>query len=119
MSDSAQLDLTFQAAIAPRRIWRPRDLLGSVRTVLEREFTDIWVEGEISNLARPASGHLYFTLKDAQAQVRCALFRQNAQRVRQALRDGLAVRVRGKVSLFEGRGDYQLIATMVGWVIPG
>jgi exodeoxyribonuclease VII large subunit len=71
------------------------------------------VEGEISNLARPASGHVYFTLKDGQAQVRCALFRQNALRVRQALRDGLAVRVRGKVSLFEGRGDYQLILDSV------
>ncbi|MCY1505199.1 Exodeoxyribonuclease 7 large subunit [compost metagenome] len=83
------------------------------RHLLEDVFPQVWVEGEISNLARPASGHLYFTLKDAQAQVRCALFRQNAQRVRQALRDGLAVRVRGKVSLFEGRGDYQLIADAV------
>ncbi|MCY1286239.1 Exodeoxyribonuclease 7 large subunit [compost metagenome] len=83
------------------------------RHLLEDVFPQVWVEGEISNLARPASGHLYFTLKDAQAQVRCALFRQNALRVRQALRDGLAVRVRGKVSLFEGRGDYQLIADAV------
>ena len=56
---------------------------------------------------------MYFTLKDSGAQVRCALFRQNATRVRQALRDGLAVRVRGKVSLFEGRGDYQLILDTV------
>ncbi len=76
-------------------------------------FTNIWVEGEISNLARPASGHVYFTLKDSGAQVRCALFRNNAARVRQALKDGLAVKVRGKVSLFEGRGDYQLILDTV------
>ena len=76
-------------------------------------FAQVWVEGEISNLAKPASGHVYFTLKDSSAQVRCALFRQNAARVRQALRDGLAVRVRGKVSLFEGRGDYQLILDSV------
>lgn len=83
------------------------------RLLLEDVFAQVWVEGEISNLARPASGHIYFTLKDSQAQVRCALFRQNAARVRQALRDGLAVKVRGKVSLFEGRGDYQLILDTV------
>ncbi|MFT0625413.1 exodeoxyribonuclease VII large subunit [Ectopseudomonas guguanensis] len=83
------------------------------RLLLEDVFSGIWVEGEISNLARPASGHVYFTLKDNQAQVRCALFRQNAARVRQVLRDGLAVKVRGKVSLFEGRGDYQLILDAV------
>ncbi|WP_137971103.1 exodeoxyribonuclease VII large subunit [Pseudomonas sp. F(2018)] len=83
------------------------------RLLLEDVFAQVWVEGEISNLAKPASGHLYFTLKDSQAQVRCALFRQNAARVRQALRDGLAVKVRGKVSLFEGRGDYQLILDTV------
>lgn len=83
------------------------------RLLLEDVFTGIWVEGEISNLARPASGHLYFTLKDSQAQVRCALFRQHAARVRQALRDGLAVKVHGKASLFEGRGDYQLILDSV------
>ncbi|MNH08444.1 Exodeoxyribonuclease 7 large subunit [compost metagenome] len=81
--------------------------------LLEDVFRNVWVEGEISNLARPASGHVYFTLKDSGAQVRCALFRQNAARVRQALRDGLAVKVRGKVSLFEGRGDYQLILDTV------
>jgi exodeoxyribonuclease VII large subunit len=81
--------------------------------LLEDVFSGIWVEGEISNLAKPASGHIYFTLKDSQAQVRCALFRQNAAKVRQALRDGLAVKVRGKVSLFEGRGDYQLILDAV------
>ena len=79
------------------------------RLLLEDVFAQVWVEGEISNLAKPASGHIYFSLKDSKAQVRCALFRQNAARVREALRDGLAVKVRGKVSLFEGRGDYQLI----------
>ncbi|MBM7059956.1 exodeoxyribonuclease VII large subunit [Pseudomonas sp. UL073] len=97
------------------RLGLDRDVLsvsqlnGRARLLLEDVFAQVWVEGEISNLARPASGHVYFTLKDAQAQVRCALFRQHATRVRQALKDGLAVRVRGKVSLFEGRGDYQLI----------
>lgn len=80
------------------------------RLLLEDVFASVWVEGEISNLAKPASGHIYFTLKDQNAQVRCALFRQNALKVRHLLADGLAVRVRGRVSLFEGRGDFQLIA---------
>lgn len=79
------------------------------RLLLEDVFPQVWVEGELSNLAKPASGHLYFTLKDANAQVRCALFRQQASRVREVLRNGLMVRVRGRVSLYEGRGDYQMI----------
>ncbi|PZQ39537.1 MAG: exodeoxyribonuclease VII large subunit, partial [Ectopseudomonas oleovorans] len=96
-----------------REVLSVSQLNNRARLLLEDVFAGIWVEGEISNLARPASGHIYFTLKDSQAQVRCALFRQNAARVRQALRDGLAVKVRGKVSLFEGRGDYQLILDTV------
>ena len=96
-----------------REVLSVSQLNNRARLLLEDVFSGIWVEGEISNLARPASGHIYFTLKDGQAQVRCALFRQNAARVRQALRDGLAVKVRGKVSLFEGRGDYQLILDTV------
>ena len=99
----------FQRLNLDREVLTVSQLNGRARLLLEDVFAQVWVEGEISNLARPASGHIYFTLKDKNAQVRCALFRQNAARVRQALRDGLAVRVRGKVSLFEGRGDYQLI----------
>ncbi|MEB0076976.1 exodeoxyribonuclease VII large subunit [Pseudomonas sp. CCI3.2] len=96
-----------------REILTVSQLNGRARVLLEDVFSNIWVEGEISNLSRPASGHVYFTLKDSGAQVRCALFRQNAARVRQVLKDGLAVKVRGKVSLFEGRGDYQLILDTV------
>ncbi|MCD4862793.1 exodeoxyribonuclease VII large subunit [Pseudomonas sp. PLB05] len=96
-----------------REVLSVSQLNSRARVLLEDVFAQVWVEGEISNLAKPASGHLYFTLKDGQAQVRCALFRQHAGRVRQALRDGLAVKVRGKVSLFEGRGDYQLILDSV------
>lgn len=99
----------FQRLNLDRDVLTVSQLNGRARLLLEDVFAQVWVEGEISNLAKPASGHVYFTLKDSGAQVRCALFRQNAARVRQALRDGLAVRVRGKVSLFEGRGDYQLI----------
>jgi exodeoxyribonuclease VII large subunit len=96
-----------------REVLTVSQLNGRARVLLEDVFSSIWVEGEISNLSRPASGHVYFTLKDSGAQVRCALFRSNAARVRQALKDGLAVKVRGKVSLFEGRGDYQLILDTV------
>ncbi|TRX76391.1 exodeoxyribonuclease VII large subunit [Pseudomonas mangiferae] len=99
----------FERLGLDREVLSVSQLNSRARVLLEDVFARIWVEGEISNLSRPASGHIYFTLKDNQAQVRCALFRQHATRVRQALRDGLAVRVRGKVSLYEGRGDYQLI----------
>ena len=103
----------FERLGLDREVLTVSQLNGRARVLLEDVFSSIWVEGEISNLARPASGHVYFTLKDSGAQVRCALFRNNAARVRQALRDGLAVKVRGKVSLFEGRGDYQLILDTV------
>ncbi len=109
----AMLTDPFQRLGLDREILTVSQLNGRARVLLEDVFAQVWVEGEISNLARPASGHLYFTLKDRQAQVRCALFRQNALRVREILRDGLAVRVRGKVSLYEGRGDFQLILDLV------
>ncbi|MCJ8168974.1 exodeoxyribonuclease VII large subunit [Atopomonas sediminilitoris] len=99
----------FQRLGLDREVLSVSQLNQRARGLLEDVFPQVWVEGELSNLARPSSGHVYFTLKDSQAQVRCAFFRQHASRVRQALRDGLAVKVRGKVSVFEGRGDYQLI----------
>ncbi|WP_081137361.1 exodeoxyribonuclease VII large subunit [Halomonas sp. BC2] len=83
------------------------------RKALESDLGDVWVEGELSNVSRPASGHIYFTLKDDRAQVRCALFRQRARFVSAPMRDGDQVKLRGRVSLFEPRGDYQLIADAV------
>ena len=80
-----------------------------VRGLLENGLPMLWIEGEISNLARPASGHLYFTLKDDQAQVRCALFRQRRRWLRLQPENGQQVRVRARVTLYEPRGDYQLI----------
>ena len=102
----------FQRLGLDREVLSVSQLNNRARLLLEDVFGGIWVEGEISNLARPASGHIYFTLKDSQAQVRCALFRQNAARVRQALRDGLAVRGRGKVSLFTPELDAFLQAVV-------
>jgi exodeoxyribonuclease VII large subunit len=89
------------------------DLNRQTRQMLERGFGDCWVEGEISGLARPASGHIYFTLKDARAQLRCAFFRNRASLSRTPLKDGDRIKVRGRVSIFEPRGDYQLIVDAV------
>lgn len=79
------------------------------RDLLESHFPMIWVEGEISNLARPSSGHLYLTLKDAQAQIRAAMFKGRNQRLGFTPKDGMQVLVRAKLSLYPARGDYQLI----------
>jgi exodeoxyribonuclease VII large subunit len=80
-----------------------------MRALIEGSFPLLWVEGEISNLASPRSGHLYFSLKDERAQVRCALFRNKRQRLRQAPVDGDQVLVQARVSFYEPRGDFQLI----------
>jgi exodeoxyribonuclease VII large subunit len=83
-------------------------LVSSARLLIERHIGLVWVSGEISNFARAASGHCYFNLKDAQAQVRCVLFRQKAQHVAFALRDGVQVEVRATPSIYEARGEFQL-----------
>jgi len=82
---------------------------------LETHFQQIWVEGEISNLSRPVSGHVYFSLKDPKAQIRAALFRQQANKLNFELRNGLLVQVQAKVSLYPDRGDYQLIVDKWKW----
>lgn len=92
-----------------RAILKPAQLNALARDLLEGSFAQVWVEGEISNYSRPASGHVYFTLKDERAQVRCALFKQKAMYLRFAPRDGLQVLVRGRLTLYEARGDYQLV----------
>ena len=80
-----------------------------VKGVLEENFEHLWVEGEISNLAMPASGHLYFTLKDAGAQVRCVMFRASSRALKFRPRDGSEFIVRGRLTVFEPRGDYQFV----------
>jgi exodeoxyribonuclease VII large subunit len=79
------------------------------RTLLESHFDFVWVEGEVSNFVAPGSGHWYFSLKDGNAQVRCAMFRNRNQRVRFTPENGDAIRLRCRVSLYEGRGEFQLI----------
>ena len=82
-------------------------LVSSARLIIERHLGLVWVSGEISNFMRAASGHCYFNLKDAQAQARCVFFRQKAQHVGFALRDGLQVEVRATPSIYEARGEFQ------------
>lgn len=80
-----------------------------VRSALENSFPLLWISGEVSNLSQPRSGHLYFTLKDVGAQVRCALFRSRRSRLRITPSDGMQVIVRARITLFEPRGDFQLV----------
>lgn len=94
---------------AERQIFTVSQLNRAAKDLLETYLPLLWVEGELSNLSAPSSGHWYFTLKDAGAQVRCAMFRNRNQLVRFKPEAGKKVLVRAKVSLYEGRGDYQLI----------
>lgn len=92
-----------------KRILTVSQLTSLVRGVLEENFDHVWVEGEVSNLAMPASGHLYFSLKDAGAQLRCVMFRASARLLRFRPKDGMGLIVRGRMTVFEPRGDYQLV----------
>jgi len=94
---------------SPDEILTPSQLNTLARSLLEDAFPLVFVEGELSNVARPASGHLYFTLKDARAQVRCAMFRPKSQWLRFQPREGVKVLARGRVTLYEARGDFQLV----------
>src|SRR6202789_3914824 len=110
---STQLDLTFEEPQASRRIWLVRELVGQVRELVERRYADVWVEGEISNYRPAPSGHVYFTLKDADAQLPVVLFRRQAMLLRFRPEDGLRVLVRGRVSVYEQRGQMQLVAEFI------
>jgi exodeoxyribonuclease VII large subunit len=102
-------ELNTPDLVRARRVLKPVQLNVLARDLLESSFSQVWVEGEISNFSCPASGHLYFTLKDERAQVRCALFKQKAMYLRFPPRDGMQVLVRGRLTLYEARGDYQLV----------
>ena len=98
------------ATSPPRHILTPSTLNRLVRGLLEDALALVWIEGELSNVACPASGHLYFTLKDSGAQVRCAMFRPKSAALRFKPVDGMQVLLRARVGLYEPRGDYQLVA---------
>jgi exodeoxyribonuclease VII large subunit len=92
-----------------REVFTISRLNREARALLERGLGSVWLEGEISNLSRPSSGHWYFSLKDESAQVRCAMFRQRNLLVRFPVRDGTQVLARGRVSLYEARGEFQVV----------
>jgi exodeoxyribonuclease VII large subunit len=108
-SSAGQLDLVFEES-SGRRIWPVRELVEQVRGTIEKKFVDVWVEGEISNFRPAPSGHIYFSLKDAEAQLPVVLFRRQAVLLRFLPQDGLHVLVRGRVSIYEQRGQLQLVA---------
>ena len=92
-----------------RDVLTPTQLNTLARDLLESAFPLVWVEAELGNVTRPASGHLYFTLKDARAQVKCAMFKPKSQWLKFVPREGLRVLGRGRLTLYEARGDYQLV----------
>jgi len=91
-----------------RRIYSVSELSLEIRNLFERQFPDVWVTGEVSNLRAAGSGHLYFTLKDESAQLRAVCFRNQARYLKFKPQDGLAVIARGRLSIYEARGEYQL-----------
>ena len=106
-----QMGFNFRAP--ERRVWKVRELVAAVRSHVEREYSDAWVEGEISNFRAPDSGHLYFTLKDGNSQIRVVMFRSAARLLRFRPTDGLQVVVRGRVTVYEERGELQISAEYI------
>jgi exodeoxyribonuclease VII large subunit len=89
------------------------ELTARLKMLIERQFVDVWVQGEISNFRPHSSGHWYFTLKDDGAMIKCACFRMQNRLIRFRPEDGLTVRARGKVSVYEGRGEYQILVEYI------
>ncbi len=109
MDQMSLLDLLMSG----KRAISVAELTAQIRNLLEGEFCDIWVEGEVSNFKRHSSGHWYFTLKDEQAQLRCASFRNQNLYIRFRPQDGLKVRARGYISVYDPRGEYQLLVNSI------
>src|SRR5712692_673043 len=102
---TTQLQFNLQPT---RRALTVSELTARIRDLLAKNFTDIWVEGEISNCREAQSGHIYFTLKDDRSQVRCVFFKQQRRGIKFRPEDGLHVTVRGSISVYEARGEYQI-----------
>ncbi len=97
------------AAIQPPKIYTVSEFTSEVRALLEDSFSGIWVEGEVSNFRTPSSGHMYFTLKDPDSQIQVVMFRTANRQLRFQPRDGLAILVYGQLSVYEPRGQYQIV----------
>src|SRR5438445_4930851 len=93
---------------ARRKVFSVTELTWQIRRLLEQQVGQVWVTGEITNLRSQTSGHLYFTLKDATAQISCVLFRGELQVYRSLLEDGRKVNLKGEITVYEARGQYQL-----------
>ncbi len=105
--------MNLPAAQDGRKIYRVSEITRLIRVALENEFGSLWIEGEISNLRRPSSGHLYFTLKDEGAQIAAVFFKGGQRAVAFELKDGLKVRIYGEISVYEASGQYQIIVRKV------
>ncbi|MGA7091437.1 MAG: exodeoxyribonuclease VII large subunit, partial [Candidatus Acidiferrales bacterium] len=100
--------------LAPeRKVWKVSELTSRIGHLLEGSFPDVWIEGEVSNFHSAQSGHLYFTLKDARAQIRCVCFRDNVRGLKFRPEDGLHVTVRGSLGVYEPRGEYQVYVSVI------
>ena len=95
------------------KVFSVSELNLQARVTIEKQFNLVWVEGELSNFARPRSGHWYFTLKDDNAQVRCAMFANRNRLAQLQPADGQQVLIKGRVSIYEGRGDFQIIVDQI------
>jgi exodeoxyribonuclease VII large subunit len=111
MASLDQLGFSFKPP--ERRVWTVRDLVAAVRTHIEREYGDIWVEGEISNFRAHDSGHFYFTLKDPNSQLSAVMFRSQARLLRFRPENGMQVVVRGRITIYEDRGQLQISAEYI------
>ena len=114
-------DMEQMALFDPSPRWTVSTLTHYLRELLESDASlqGVWVQGEISNLSRPSSGHIYFTLKDSGASLRCVMWRGEAVRLRFAVQDGLAVEAHGNISLYEAGGQYQLYVDSIGPIGEG
>ncbi len=108
MSQTSFFDL-----MPERRVWKVSELTEQIRGLLEGEFPDVWVEGEVSNFHSAQSGHLYFTLKDPRAQIRCVCFRDQVRGLKFRPQDGLHVTVRGSLGVYDLRGEYQMYVSHI------
>ena len=108
MSQSLLFDLQPQ-----KRVWKVSEITERIGDLLEGAFPDVWIEGEVSNFRPAQSGHLYFTLKDARAQIRCVCFRDQARLLKFRPEDGLHVTVRGSLGVYEIRGEYQIYVSYI------
>src|ERR1700722_11011353 len=108
MSQTLLFDLAPQ-----RRGWKGSELTEQISSILAGTFPDVWIEGEVSNCHPAQSGHLYFTLKDSRAQIRCVCFRDQARLLKFRPEDGLHITVRGSLGVYELRGEYQVYVSHI------